>query len=208
MKLISILTLLICLANSALAQDLKFDSLLEQMEQANYIQKSLEIEEIKGVYQLSVWHFVPSLNYDFINNNYYLTISSSAFVSNMIGRRQEKKKLSAIERRYDQKNKTDEIKLKSLYVNILHNFESVELSRQILLNDIEIYKIKKQEHQENEIDTESYLQAKSGILNKIKNHNNEVTKLQSDFYQLEALTEQEFQITLDSLYISSKSLIQ
>jgi hypothetical protein len=189
------------------AQDLKFDTLVYQMEQANYAQKSLETEEIKGVYKLTWWHFVPSLNYDFINNNYYLTINSGAFVTNMINKRQEKKRLSALERRYDNKNKTDEIKLKSLYTNIVHTFETVELGRQILLNDLEIYKIKAQEHEANEIDTETFLKEKSAMLNKIKSHNDQVTKLQSDFYQLEILTENEIQISLDGLYVSSKILL-
>jgi len=197
-------------ANVAVAQqvyvDLQLDSLLMKMQDALSVQKSIEVSEIKGVYRITPWHFIPSLNYDFINNRYYLTVSSGPLVSNIINKRQEKRKLSAIDRRYNNLEKTSEIKLKSLYLQLVQKYTNVFLSLDILMNDIELFKIKAQEYSKNEIDTESYLKEKSSILNKIKNHNNEVADIQRFLLDIEQLTEFEINFDLISLYVSPRSI--
>ena len=197
-------------ANVAVAQqvyvDLQLDSLLMKMQDALSVQKSIEVSEIKGVYRITPWHFIPCLNYDFINNRYYLTVSSGPLVSNIINKRQEKRKLSAIDRRYNNLEKTSEIKLKSLYLQLVQKYTNVFLSLDILMNDIELFKIKAQEYSKNEIDTESYLKEKSSILNKIKNHNNEVADIQRFLLDIEQLTEFEINFDLISLYVSPRSI--
>ena len=190
------------------ANQLHFDSLLFDLYQAIDVQKSIEIQEVENVHSLTVWHFVPSLNYDFINNNYYLTVSTSHFITTMLGKRQEKRQLSAIDRRYENRLKTNEIKLKSLLLSINHKLDNLKLSGIILSNDIEIFKINQQQYINNEIDTERFLQDKSQILNKIKLHNSQIIDIQQSLYEIEQITEtsinldlQRFVVITDSIFI-------
>jgi hypothetical protein len=190
-----------------LSSQLQFDSLLFELHQALYVQKSIEIEEIENVHSITVWHFVPNLNYDFINKNYYLTVSSSHLITTMLGKRQEKKQLSAIERRYESRLKTNEIKLKSLLLSINQKFDNLRLSGIILSNDIEIYKIKKTQNINNEIDTETFLNEKSQILTKIRNHNNQLIDIQQSLFQIEEITEVSIQIDLQNFRINPDDVL-
>ena len=189
-----------------LQNDLHLDSLILKLYESLNVQKDIEVSEIKGVYKLTPWHFVPSVNYDFISNRYYLTISSSAFVSNMISKRQEKRRLSSIERRYDNLEKSSEIKLKSLYFQLLQRITDLRLSYEILLNDIDIFKIKHQEFANNEIDTETFLTSKSSILNKIKSHNTSVSDVQRFLFDIEQLTESYLNLDFTSLLVSTEAI--
>ena len=186
---------------------LQFDSLLWNLQQATYAQKSIEIEEIKNVHKITGWHFVPNLNYDFINNNYYLTVSTTHLVSTMLGKRQEKKQLSTIDRRYENKLKTNEIKLKSLLLSINHKLDNLQLSGIILSNDIEIFRIKQQQSINNEIDTESFLNDKSQILNKIKLHNSQVIDIQQSLFDIEEITEKSINLDLQRFVVNPDSVL-
>jgi hypothetical protein len=124
----------------------------------------------------------------------------------MIGKRQETRRLSAIERRYTNLERTSEIRLKNLYLQIYQRLANIELSYTILMNDIEIYKIKAQEHAAHEIDTEAYLKERSSILNKIKSHNQEVADIQRFMLDIEQLTVYEIELSLFQFYVSPLSL--
>ena len=193
---------------SVYSQDLSvnLDSLVDLLHSSLNERMSIEIEEIKGVYKLTFWHFVPSLNYDFLHNRYYLTISSSAFVSNMINKRQEKRRLSSIDRRYSLNTKSDEVKLKSAYLSLLQKLDLIRLSFEVVLNDIEIFKIKKQEFDNNEIDTETFLKDKSSILNKIKSHNSEVSDIKRYISEIEILTSFVIDFDFSKYYVSTDLL--
>jgi hypothetical protein len=200
-----LLVFMMLVTNAAVAQQvqtgLQLDSLMLKMQVAIDVQKDIEVSEIKGVYRITPWHFVPSLNYDFINNRYYLTVSSGPLVSNMINKRQETRKLSAIDRRYSNLEKTSEIKLKSLYMQVIQKYTNIGLSHEILMNDVEIFKIKAIEYANNEIDTEAFLKDRSSILNKIKTHNNEVADIQRFILEIEQLTEYEIELDLFTYYV-------
>ena len=189
------------------SDSLQLDSLIVKLHHVIDLQRSIEIEEIKGVYRITPWHFVPSLNYDFINNRYYFTVSSGPLVSNMINKRQETRKLSAIERKYDNQIKSSEIKLRSVFISLNQSLANLYLSFEIVSNDIEIFIIKRTEHANNEIDTETFLQARSSILNKIRNHNNEVASIQRQLLEIELLTEKEISIDLASFFISPEAIV-
>ena len=186
---------------------LQFDSLLWNLHYVNDLQKSIEIEEIKNVHKLTAWHFVPNLNYDFINNNYYLTVSTTHLVSTMLGKRQEKKQLSTIDRRYENKLKTNEIKLKSLLLSINHKLDNLKLSGIILSNDIEIFRIKQQQSANNEIDTESFLNDKSQILNKVKLHNSQIIDIQQSLFSIEEITEKSINLDLQRFIVNPDSVL-
>jgi len=186
---------------------LQLDSLMMKMQDAISLQKDIEITEIKGVYKLTPWHFVPSVSYLPIydrpaHKSIFVTFSTTPLVSHMLGKRQEVRRLSAIERRYTHLEKTSEIKLKSLYLQVVQKYTNVNLSHEILMNDIEIFKIKALEHANNEIDTEAFLKEKSSILNKIKSHNNEVADIQKFILDIEQLTEFEIELDLVQYYVS------
>ena len=183
--------------------DLPFDSLLLKLHSVIALQKDIETEEIKGVYRLTGWHFLPSLNYDFIHKNYYVTIGSGPIITNMINKRQETRRLSAMERKYDHQTKASEIKLKQLILSTSQRIANIQQSHEILMNDVEIYKIKQQQHNNNEIDTESFLREKSSILGKIKSHNSDITEVQRSLFEIELLTETELEIDLSRFYVSS-----
>jgi len=188
-------------------QALHLDSLVSKLQETLSVKKDIEIQEIKGVYKLTAWHFAPNLNYDFINNKYYVTVSTAPIIANTIGKRQEKRRLSAIERRYTSMEHTQEIRLKSLYLQINQRIINIKLSYEIVLNDIEIYKIKAQEHAAHEIDTEAFLRERSSILNKIKNHNTEVSEIQRYLLDIEQLTEFEVEMDLSKYYVSPDRLV-
>ena len=180
---------------------LQLDSLLSKLHDVIAVQKDIETEEIKGVYRLTAWHFLPNLNYDFINNNYYVTISSGPIISNMINKRQETRRLSALDRRYDNQIKSSEIRLKQLYLTLHQRITNLILSHEVVLNDIEIFKIKLEQHVNNEIDTETFLRERSTILNKIRNHNSDVTDIQRSLFEIELLTETEVSIDLSRFIV-------
>jgi len=181
--------------------NLQLDSLLEKLHDVITMQKDIETEEIKGVYRLTAWHFIPNLNYDFINNNYYLTISSGPIISNMINKRQETRRLSALDRRYDNQIKSSEIRLKQLFLTLHQRITNLMLSHQVVLNDIEIFKIKLEQHVNNEIDTETFLRERSAILNKIRSHNSDVADIQRSLFEIELLTETEISIDLSRFIV-------
>jgi len=182
--------------------DMPLDSLLAKLHDVIHLQKDIEKEEIKGVYRLTGWHFLPNLNYDFINNNYYVTISSGPIISNMINKRQETRRLSAMERRYDNQIKSSEIRLKQLYVSLIQRVTNLHLSHQILMNDAEVFKIKQEQHTNHEIDTETFLRERSTMLSKIRSHNNDITDIQRSLFEIELLTETELHIDLSRFFVS------
>jgi hypothetical protein len=185
---------------------LQLDSLILKLQEAIAMKKDIEVQEIKGVYKLTPWHFAPNLNYDFINNKYYVTVSTGPIISNTIGKRQEKRRISAIERRYTSLEHTSEIKLKATYLQVNQKITNLNLSHEILLNDIEIFKIKFQQHEANEIDTETFLKERSSILNKIKSHNTDVADIQRYLLDIEQLTEYELQMDLFQFYVSPEAV--
>jgi len=187
--------------------DLILDSLVFELHNSVNNQRSIELEEIHGVYKLSWLHFVPSLNYDFINNKYYVTINSAPLISNLIGKRQENRKISATNRKYDYKIKSSEIHLRSLLISINQSIEALVLSYVIVCNDIEIFQIKFSEFNYNEIDTESFLKEKSIILNKIKNHNADVAAIQRQLLEIELLTDSLIDIDLSGFFISHSKIL-
>jgi len=186
---------------------LQLDSLITKLHSVILLQKDIETEEVKGVYRITAWHFVPSLNYDFINNKYYLTVSSGPLITNMINKRQETRRLSAIDRKYDNQVKSSEIRLRSILISLNQRLTNLQLSHTILLNDIEIFLIKNQEYTNHEIDTETFLKEKSSILNKIKNHNSEASDIQRQLLEIELLTESEISIDLTQFFISPSLIV-
>ena len=196
--------------SASLAQSVEvpqLDTLMVKLHEAIDVQRSIEIEEIKGVYKLTPWHFAPSLNYDLIGGRYYLTVSSGAFVSNMIGKRQETRRLSATTRKYDNQTKTAEIRLKSLFISVNQKLVNLQLSHEIVSNDMEIFLIKFTEHSNNEIDTETFLKEKSSILNKIKSHNTDVSDIQRQLLEIELLTESEISLDLTDFLVSHAKIL-
>jgi len=186
---------------------LHLDSLTLNMLDALAVKKDIEIAEIKGVYKLTAWHFVPSVSYLPIfgreaHKSIFVTFSTTPLVSHMLSKRQEVRRLSTIERRYTNLEHTQEIRLKALYLQVNQKIINLELSHEIILNDIEIYKIKVQQHDNHEIDTETFLRERSAILNKIKSHNTDVADIQRYLLDIEQLTEQESKIDLIKFFVS------
>jgi len=204
---ILLLSFVCSIAYAQPSNSLQLDTLIAKLHDAINVQKEIELEEIKGVYRLTPWHFLPNLNYDFINNNYYVTISSGPIVSNMVNKRQEVRRLSAAERKYNNQTKAAEIRLKSLFISVNQSLANLRLSHEIVTNDVEIFIIKHTEHANHEIDTETYLQARSSILNKVRSHNSEVAAIQRQLLEIELLTEYEVLIDLSPFYILPVSIV-
>jgi hypothetical protein len=163
----------------------------------------IEIDETRGLHKLSFWHFAPALHYDFINSNYYISLSTAALVNHFLGKRQEKKKLSAIDRRHRVRVANEEIRIKSKFASILKDVDNIALSRKILLNDEQIYRIKQQQYSNNEIDSETFLREKSAMLNKIKTHNSSVLSIEKEILELQSITGYELQADLTELYFDT-----
>ena len=169
-----------------------FDDIFLNIKDLNEKERFTEIREIKGIYKLSVWHFAPSVSYDFIRQSYYLNISSSHLVSHFIGKRQENRRIGTINRKYNTKNNSDEIKLRNQILSIQADYQDLLLSHQVIKIEVEAFLINKEQFEKNEINTESFLNSKSNIINKIKNFNSDVTTLYNKLLTLSDLSLIEF----------------
>ena len=136
-----------------------------------------------------------------------VTISSGPLVTNMLGKRQETRRISATTRKYENQIKTAEIRLKSLFLSVNQKLVNLQLSFEIVSNDIEIHLIKIAEHTNHEIDTETFLKEKSAILNKIKNHNTDVADIQKQLLEIELLTETEILLDLTSFLVAPSKVL-
>ena len=208
---LSLLTALMAYGQQDNVSGLALDSLTVNLHDAINLQRSIELEEIHGVYRLTWWHFAPSpsLNYDFINSRYYVTVSinTSAFVSHMLGKRQEDRRISAANRRYDNQIKSAEIRLRSLLISVNQRISNIQLSYEIVSNDIEIFQIKYSEHSFHEIDTETFLRERSVILNKIRNHNSDVSSIQQQLLDIELLTETVIELDLSEYFFNPSKIL-
>ena len=178
------------------------NSLIEARTSILKSEKEIQIDEVKGLHKLSPWHFAPSIHYDPINSKYYVSVSTAHLVQHFLAKRQETKQISSIERRHKIKTVAETIKIKKLYAAILIDIQDIEQNQKILETDKLIYNIKKQQYNNNEIDTETFMREKSTILTKIKNHNTTVFKTQKNILELETVAETEFELNIDSLKIS------
>jgi len=195
------------IAQQANVSGLVLDSLINDMHNAQNLKRSIEIEEIQGVYKITPWHFVPSLNYDFINERFFVTISSGPFISNMMGKRQETRRISATNRKYENQIYSAEIRLRSLFISINQRIINMQLSHAIVENDMEIFIIKYSQHFHNEIDTETFLRERSTILNKIRSHNTEVADIQRLILDIELLTETIIELDLSEFFVSPAKIL-
>jgi hypothetical protein len=172
----------------------------------NNFDKKTEIGEIKDLYKLSVWHFAPGLSYDFVRNRYYFTVSTSGLVNHFIGKRQEKRRINSIERRYKAKNIGDELKISNQVLAIQADHKELILTKQIVQIEIDIFMIQKEQYEKNEIDTEKFLTAKKNIINTIKNHNSTVTELYKKILELSTVSDTPIRLDFNGLYFDLEFL--
>ncbi|MDR0572655.1 MAG: hypothetical protein LBG96_01250 [Tannerella sp.] len=170
------------------------------MHTTNTFDKETEIGEIKDIYKLSVWYFAPGISYDFIRNRYYLTVSTSGLVNHFIGKKQEKQRISAIERKYRAKEIADELRVSNLILAIQADYQDLLLAKQAV--QIDIFIIQKEQFEENEIDTEKFLNAKKNIISTVKNHNSAVTDLYKQILNLSGICNYSIPADLNSLYFT------
>jgi len=176
------------------------DSLILNSLSLNNFDKQTEIDEIKGLYRLSPWHFAPGLSYDFVRNRYYVTLSTSGLVSHFLGKRQEVRRVSAIERKYKAKDLTVQLIINNKVLAIQADHTDLILAVKVVQIEIDIFMIQKQQYENNEIDTERFLTAKRNIINTVKNHNSAVTALYKNILDLSNSTDSTIPVDLSSLY--------
>jgi hypothetical protein len=172
------------------------------MQIVNSFDKETEIGEIKNLYKLSIWHFAPGISYDFIRNNYYLTVSTSGLVSHFINKKQETRRIHAIERKYKAKDLADELKISNLVLAIKADYQDLILAKQAVKLEIDIFMIQKEQFAKNEIDTEKYLTAKKNIINTVKNHNSTITELYKQILNLSGICNYSIPADLSDLYFT------
>jgi hypothetical protein len=125
----------------------------------------------------------------------------------MVSKRQEVRRVSAATRKYDNQLKVAEIRIKALFISINQRLANLQLSYEIVSNDIEIFQIKFSEHHNNEIDTETYLRERSIILNKIKSHNTEVAGIQTALLEIELLTETPLELDIYDYFFQPAKIL-
>jgi hypothetical protein len=178
------------------------DSLIENLHLTNAFDRETEIGEIRNLYKLSLWHFAPGVSYDFIRNHYYLTVSTSGLVNHFINKKQERRRIGAIERKYKAKEISDELRISNLLLAIRADYQDLQLARQAVQIEIDIFLIQKEQYEKNEIDTEKFLTAKKNIINTIKNHNSAVTELYKQILNLSGICNASIPADLKDLYFS------
>ena len=161
---------------------LKEDSLIFNVLSQNALDKQSEIDEIKGLYKLSLWHFAPGLSYDFIRERVYFTVSTSGLVTHFTNKKMEKRRMGVIERKYKVKDLSDELRISNQILSIQADYKDLLLSKKAVQNEIDIFLIHKEQHAKNEIDTEKYLNSQKTIITAIKNHNSSVTSLYKNIF--------------------------
>jgi hypothetical protein len=186
--------------------NIRADTLILNLHNSNDFDKQTEIDEIKDLYKLSIWHFAPGISYDFIRNRYYLTISTSGLVSHFISKKQEKRRVSTIERKYKAKLFGDEIKVTNSLLAIQAGFQDLLLAKKAVQIEIDIFLIQQEQYSKNEIDTEKYLTAKKNIINTIKNHNASVTELYKEILNLSSICNSHISADLSNLYFDLRFL--
>jgi hypothetical protein len=199
------LSLFLLFAFRANAQDdgilsIDVNNLIMNAQLVNNFDKKTEIGEIKDLYKLSVWHFAPGISYDFVRNRYYLTVSTSGLVNHFIGKRQEKRRINSIERKYKAKNIGDELKISNQVLAIQADHKDLILAKQIVQIEIDIFMIQKEQYERNEIDTEKFLTSKKNIINTIKSHNSAVTELYKKILELSTMSDTPIRLDIDNLY--------
>ena len=182
--------------------NIKADSLIFNVLNANSFDKQTEVDEIKNLYNLSPWHFAPGLSYDFIRNRCYLSISTSGLVSHFVNKKMEKRRLGVIDRKYKVKDLSDELRVSNQILSIQADHQDLLLSKKAVCNEIEIFLIHKQQFANNEIDTEKFLNSQKSIINAIKNHNSSVTALYKNILNLSSICNYPISADLDDLYFS------
>jgi hypothetical protein len=167
--------------------NIRADTLILNVLSANDFDKETEISEIKNLYKLSVWHFSPGISYDFVRNRYYLTVSTSSLVNHFVSKKQEKRRVSAIERKYKAKQLADELRVTNQLMSIQAEYQDIIMSKRIVLIEIDIFLLHQEQYSKNEIDTEQFLTHKRNIINVIKNHNSAVTNLYKEILNLSSI---------------------
>ena len=187
-------------ANSLL--DIKADTLIFNVLTYNDFEKQTEISEIKNLYKLSVWHFAPGISYDFMRNRYYLTVSTSGLVNHFVSKKQEHRRVSAIERKYKSKQLADELKVVNKLMSIQADYQDILLAKQVVQIEIDIFRIHQEQYTQNEIDTEQFLNSKRSIINSIKNYNSAVTGLYKEILNLSSICNSNISADISDLYFS------
>jgi hypothetical protein len=182
------------------------DTLIDNLISANNFDRETELSEIRNLYKLSIWHFAPGVSYDFIRNRYYLTVSTSGLVNHFVNKKQETRRIGAIERKYKAKNLSDELKVHNIIRAIEADYRDILLNHQATEIEIETFMINKQQYEQNEIDTEKYLNAKASIINKIKQHNSTVTAMYKSILTLSDICNTPIPADLKQLYFTLQFL--
>jgi hypothetical protein len=182
------------------------NNLIVNTQLINKFDKNTEIGEIKNLYKLSVWHFAPGVSYDFVRNRYYFTVSTTGLVNHFLGKRQEKRRINSIERKYKVKNIADELKIANQVLAIQADHKDLVLAKQIVQIEIDIFMIQKEQYEKNEIDTERFLTSKKNIINTIKNHNSAITELYKKILELSTVSDTPIKINFDDLYFGLEFL--
>ena len=182
--------------------NIRADTLIFNVLNTNDFDKQTEIEEIQNLYKLSVWHFAPGVSYDFIRNRYYLTVGTSGLVNHFISKKQETRRISAIERKYKAKQLADELKVTNQLLSIQADYQNILLSRKAAQIEIDIFIIHKEQYAKNEIDTEQFLSHKRNIINVIRNQNSAVTGLYKEILNLSSICNSTISADLSDLYFN------
>ena len=68
----------------------------------------------------------------------YLTVSTSGLVNHFVSKKQEKRRIGAIERKYKAKDISDEYRISNLIMAIQVDYQDLKLSKIAVLKEIEI----------------------------------------------------------------------
>jgi hypothetical protein len=183
--------------------NLQPDTLIFNLHVANAFDRETELDEIRNLYKLSVWHFAPGIAYDVIRDRIFLTISTSNLISHFVNKKVENRRIGAIERKYKAKDLGDELRIINLVRGIEKDYQDLVLAKKVVDIEIEIFLIHQQQFQENEIDTEKYLTSKRNIVSSINRHNGAVTNLVKQILNLSSICNSPLSADLEHLYIAS-----
>jgi hypothetical protein len=178
------------------------DTLIFNLHTANAFDKETELNEIRNLYKLSVWHFAPGISYDFIRQRTYLTVNTSGLVNHFVSKKTENRRIGAIERKYKAKDLGDELRIHNLVRGIEKDHQDLILGKKVIRIEIDIFLIQQQQYKENEIDTEKFLTSKRNIINSVKQHNGSVTNLLKQILNLSSICNSPISADLEHLYFS------
>lgn len=136
-------------------------------------------------------NFIPSVNYDFVRNNYYLSVHVSDIVGFFEKRHNSKQKKKSIKQVYSVTLEEKLTRLKSNYLYINHLIHQLQEDIEVYKLQKQLFKLKEESYKAEEIPIKEYLEAKIKIKKERQSLHALENRIRLKSFDIEELTSKE-----------------